>query len=125
MGLFSPIHLVILGVLALFLFGPNKLPEMGRQLGKGMRDFREAIDGTGIKEALDSVNDVRTAVSPTNMARTFVPGVSDTQDAFSAAREAVSLNETPAPESGDATAESAAAAPAASAGESPTPAPQP
>jgi TatA/E family protein of Tat protein translocase len=89
MGLFSPVHLVVLGVLALFLFGPNRLPEMGRQLGRGMRDFREAIDGTGIKDALDGVNEVRAMASPTNMARAFVPGVADSQDAMAAAKNAV------------------------------------
>jgi sec-independent protein translocase protein TatA len=89
-GLFSPVHLVVLGVLALLLFGPNRLPEMGRQLGRGMRDFKEAIDGTGFKDALDGVNEVRTAVTPANLARAFVPGVSDTHEAFVTAKDAVS-----------------------------------
>ena len=36
-------ELLVLGVAALLLFGPKRLPEMGRGLGKGMREFRDAI----------------------------------------------------------------------------------
>ncbi len=42
--------LVLLGVL-LLVFGPKKLPEMGRSLGKGVRELREGISGES--EAID------------------------------------------------------------------------
>jgi sec-independent protein translocase protein TatA len=38
-------EIFLLLVLALLLFGPAKLPEMARQLGKGVRDFKSAISG--------------------------------------------------------------------------------
>jgi sec-independent protein translocase protein TatA len=38
-------ELLLLGMLALILFGPKRLPEMGRGLGKGMREFKESITG--------------------------------------------------------------------------------
>jgi sec-independent protein translocase protein TatA len=38
-------ELLLLGVIALVLFGPKRLPEMGRGLGKGMREFKESITG--------------------------------------------------------------------------------
>jgi sec-independent protein translocase protein TatA len=38
-------EMLLLLVLALLLFGPKKLPEMARQLGKGVRDFKDAIAG--------------------------------------------------------------------------------
>jgi sec-independent protein translocase protein TatA len=38
-------ELILLGVLALVLFGPKRLPEMGRGLGKGMREFKDSISG--------------------------------------------------------------------------------
>jgi sec-independent protein translocase protein TatA len=38
-------ELLLLGLLALVLFGPKRLPEMGRGLGKGMREFKESIGG--------------------------------------------------------------------------------
>ena len=72
MGSIGPIEIVLLGVVALLLFGPNRLPEIGRQLGKGMRDFKQSLEGTGIKEALDSVNEVKAAVSPAGAARNFL-----------------------------------------------------
>ena len=38
-------ELLLLGLLALILFGPKRLPEMGRGLGKGMREFKDSITG--------------------------------------------------------------------------------
>jgi sec-independent protein translocase protein TatA len=38
-------ELLILLVVILLVFGPKRLPEMGRQLGKGMREFKESITG--------------------------------------------------------------------------------
>jgi sec-independent protein translocase protein TatA len=38
-------ELLLLGLLALLLFGPKRLPEMGRGLGKGMREFKDSIAG--------------------------------------------------------------------------------
>jgi sec-independent protein translocase protein TatA len=44
-GWISPWELAILLLFALLLFGPKKLPEMGRSLGKGMREFKDSISG--------------------------------------------------------------------------------
>jgi sec-independent protein translocase protein TatA len=44
-GLESPWHLLVLGVIALLVFGPKRLPELGSSLGKGLREFRQAIGG--------------------------------------------------------------------------------
>jgi sec-independent protein translocase protein TatA len=41
--LLQPTHLLIILVVALFLFGPKKLPELGQGLGKGIRSFRESM----------------------------------------------------------------------------------
>lgn len=38
-------ELLLLGLVALLLFGPKKLPEMGRGLGKGLREFKESVSG--------------------------------------------------------------------------------
>jgi sec-independent protein translocase protein TatA len=38
-------EIVLLLVVALLLFGPSRLPEMARSLGKGVRDFKEAATG--------------------------------------------------------------------------------
>lgn len=43
--IFQPTHLLFVLVVALLVLGPKKLPEVGRQLGNGIRDFRAAING--------------------------------------------------------------------------------
>lgn len=43
MGIESPVHLLFLGVVALIVLGPKRLPELARALGKGMREFRQAL----------------------------------------------------------------------------------
>lgn len=42
--LFTPTHLIFLLVLALLIFGPRRLPEIGSALGRGIRDFRNAVN---------------------------------------------------------------------------------
>jgi sec-independent protein translocase protein TatA len=42
-GIESPVHLLFLGAVALIVLGPKRLPEVARALGKGMREFRQAI----------------------------------------------------------------------------------
>jgi sec-independent protein translocase protein TatA len=38
-------EIMLLALLALVLFGPKRLPEMGRSLGKGLREFKESVGG--------------------------------------------------------------------------------
>ena len=40
-------ELLILLLVLLLVFGPKRLPEMGRQLGKGMREFKDSVSGGG------------------------------------------------------------------------------
>jgi sec-independent protein translocase protein TatA len=42
-GWISPWELLLLALVVLLVFGPKRLPEMGRSLGKGMREFKTAI----------------------------------------------------------------------------------
>jgi sec-independent protein translocase protein TatA len=44
-GIENPVHLLFLGAVALLVLGPKRLPEVARALGKGMREFRDAING--------------------------------------------------------------------------------
>ncbi len=43
-GLFQPLHLVIILVIALIIFGPGKLSEVGGSLGKAIRGFKKALN---------------------------------------------------------------------------------
>ena len=58
-GFIGPMELVVLAIVALIVFGPKRLPEMGRQLGKGMRSFKDSV--SGITTSLDEAP----AASPT------------------------------------------------------------
>jgi TatA/E family protein of Tat protein translocase len=42
-GILSPVHLLIVGLIALLVFGPKRLPELGRSLGSGLREFRHGM----------------------------------------------------------------------------------
>lgn len=42
-GLFQPLHLIIILAIALIIFGPGKLPELGKGLGKGIKEFKKAM----------------------------------------------------------------------------------
>ena len=55
-GLLQPMHLIVIFGIALLVFGPKKLPELGRGLGEGIRGFKGAMaEGTGKKETDKSV----------------------------------------------------------------------
>lgn len=41
----GPMEIAIVLVIALIVLGPKKLPEVGRSLGKGMREFKDSISG--------------------------------------------------------------------------------
>jgi sec-independent protein translocase protein TatA len=45
MGLENPLHILILLVVVLLVFGAKRLPEIGRSLGEGMRGFKDSIQG--------------------------------------------------------------------------------
>jgi sec-independent protein translocase protein TatA len=41
----GPLELAIVAIIALIIFGPKRLPELGRSLGDGMREFKSSISG--------------------------------------------------------------------------------
>jgi sec-independent protein translocase protein TatA len=57
-GAFQPMHLLVILVVALFVFGPKKLPELGKGLGEGIRGFKKAISSTNDEKP---IADVKTA----------------------------------------------------------------
>ena len=42
-GLFQPVHLMFIAGIALLIFGPKKLPELGKGLGESIRGFKSAM----------------------------------------------------------------------------------
>jgi len=45
MGIDSPEKLAIVFLIALIVFGPSRLPELGRSLGQGIRGFKDSVEG--------------------------------------------------------------------------------
>jgi sec-independent protein translocase protein TatA len=45
-GLLQPTHLFFILLIVLILFGPGKLPELGKGLGKGIKEFKDAMRGS-------------------------------------------------------------------------------
>ncbi len=50
-GLFQPMHLLIIFGIALLVFGPKKLPELGKGIGEGIRGFKSAMKADEEKPA--------------------------------------------------------------------------
>ena len=46
-NLFQPTHLLVILFIALLVFGPKKLPELGKGLGEGIRSFKESMNAKG------------------------------------------------------------------------------
>jgi sec-independent protein translocase protein TatA len=44
-NLFQPMHLLVILFIATLVFGPRKLPELGKSLGEGIRGFKDSING--------------------------------------------------------------------------------
>jgi sec-independent protein translocase protein TatA len=44
-GMFQPLHLLVIFGIALLVFGPKKLPELGKGIGEGIRGFKSAMHG--------------------------------------------------------------------------------
>ena len=53
-GLLQPPHLIILLVVALVFLGPKRLPEAGRALGQGLKEFKHSISGDAEEHKLPS-----------------------------------------------------------------------
>jgi sec-independent protein translocase protein TatA len=69
-GLLQPTHLIFLLILALLLFGAKRLPEIGRSLGVGMREFKDSV--TGVQEATQ-IDTSRSELPPPQPAVQAVP----------------------------------------------------
>jgi sec-independent protein translocase protein TatA len=50
-GLFQPMHLLVIFGIALLVFGPKKLPELGKGIGEGIRGFKSAMKAEDEKPA--------------------------------------------------------------------------
>lgn len=88
----QPTHLIFILVVALLVLGPKRLPEVGRSLGRGIRDFRGALSGADEPSSSSTDGDSYSEpeVPPVTPATTSMPGaVSAAPDEESPATVAV------------------------------------
>ena len=53
-GLFQPMHLLVIFIIALLVFGPKKLPELGKGIGEGLRALKNGMKETPADQPKDS-----------------------------------------------------------------------
>ena len=75
MGLDNPVHILLLLLVVLLVFGAKRLPEIGRSLGSGLRGFKESINqeptaATRVVEAGSPVEPAVPDAEPAQRART-------------------------------------------------------
>jgi sec-independent protein translocase protein TatA len=82
----GPLELAIILLIVLVIFGPKRLPGLGRQLGSGMREFKDSLTGKGSRED-DEDEDKdkqaavpRQAIEPTAAEPEVVTGEARAQD---------------------------------------------
>jgi sec-independent protein translocase protein TatA len=63
-GLFQPTHLILILVVVLIVFGPGKLPEAGKAMGKAMKDMRNAFSGSDEEQKEKAATESTAAASP-------------------------------------------------------------
>ncbi len=68
MGLDNPLHVIILLVLVLLVFGAKRLPELGKSLGEGMRGFKDSIGGLGENTPTETLTPRASAPPPAPVA---------------------------------------------------------
>ena len=65
----GPTELIIVLVIVLLIFGPKRLPGLGRQLGQGMREFKDSITGNSKDDETESRPELTSATASTPEAR--------------------------------------------------------
>jgi len=55
-GLFQPMHLLVIFFIALLVFGPKKLPELGKGIGEGIRALKEGMKDASASEPAKNPN---------------------------------------------------------------------
>ena len=67
-GLLQPMHLLVIFGIALLVFGPKKLPELGKGIGEGIRGFKAAMHGD---EQAPAVREQQASASSAESSQTF------------------------------------------------------
>jgi sec-independent protein translocase protein TatA len=60
-GLFQPMHLLVIFAIALLVFGPKKLPELGKGIGEGIRALKDGMKESSTAHATGAGTEAKTA----------------------------------------------------------------
>lgn len=77
MGGMSIWHLIIIGLIVLVIFGPGRLPGLGKSMGEAIRGFKKGLDG--INDEIDVTNTRPDQLKPGNETNTQAQGQNQTQ----------------------------------------------
>jgi sec-independent protein translocase protein TatA len=58
-GLFQPMHLLVIFAIALLVFGPKKLPELGKGIGEGIRALKDGMKESSTEQATSAPVEVK------------------------------------------------------------------
>lgn len=75
-GNIGPLEIIIVLIIALIVFGPKRLPELGKSLGRGIREFRETVTGDK-RDDDDEPDDEVKALSASTSTRPVEPADSE------------------------------------------------
>src|ERR1700674_2406244 len=73
LGALQPGHLIVILVIVLLIFGPGKLPELGRAMGDGLRELKKATGGDDAQDAPPAAPPVPPPAPPIAPASTVTP----------------------------------------------------
>lgn len=73
-GLFQPTHLLIIIIIAIFVFGPKKIPELGKGLGEAIRGFKNAVNDNEAKPEVSQTSAAPTTTSAASASTTTTTG---------------------------------------------------
>jgi sec-independent protein translocase protein TatA len=60
-GLFQPMHLLVIFFIALLVFGPKKLPELGKGIGEGIRALKDGMKDSSAEHTASAGTEVKSA----------------------------------------------------------------
>jgi sec-independent protein translocase protein TatA len=85
-GNIGPLEIAIVLIIALLVFGPKRLPELGKSLGKGIREFKGSIGGEHDDEKSDEATQIA-AADPTPVPPTPAPSAKDEESEAEVVRD--------------------------------------